>query len=67
MLRFGYDVPSGVVIGEISTAKYYTFHNLSGDIFASGDFETDTDAENYVKTKWPLKYADTVEMRCYNT
>jgi len=65
MLRWGLDDTRGVVIGVISTKKHYTFHDKSGVLFGSGNFETDQDAADYIKDKCPAHFKAGVELRCY--
>ncbi len=56
---------NGVVIGEVSSEQYYTFR-CDGKMFASGNFTDDKSAEVYLKDKWPVKYEDGIEMRCFD-
>lgn len=68
MVRGGFDVTDGVIVGG-ETDRYeahYTFHRQDGSVLGSGNFENDKKAEHFVKTRWHDDYAHGIEMRCYD-
>ena len=58
----------GVIIGPITTDRYYTFHEpQTGSQFAAGRwFSSDAEAERWFRKFFPEQYRKGVEMRCHD-
>ena len=74
MERFGYDIPSGVVIGEIETREYYRFYSEKDGrlLYDLGRADNDKQAielfwAKFAVDPWLIKEykADGVEMRIW--
>jgi hypothetical protein len=58
-------VDRAIIIGSFT--KHYAFYTRDGKTkIAEGNFENDTEAEQWLKQRYPNQYSIGVEMRCYD-